>query len=309
MRTATRLLTLLALASATGHLSSARAAQRNFCQLTATHAIESCVLGARSDHAVAVGKCANATDAAARSACLRQASADDRDAVQTCKDERRVRKTSCKKLGPTAYTPAIDPANFVAAIDNPFFPLTPGTRFVYEGQTAQGLEHDEFFVTRNTKVIAGVTCVEVHDTVQTAGVLTEDTLDWFAQDRDGNVWYFGESTMELAGGLPTTLEGSFRAGVDGAQPGIIMKAHPAVGDFYRQEFDLRNAEDFAEVQSLDESATAGGVVYNHCLKTLETTPLEPDLMENKFYARGIGNVLTVDATTGERSELIRVTVE
>src|SRR5437879_3325556 len=228
MPTATRLLTVIAFACATFGASSAQAAKRNFCQLTATHAIESCVLAARSDDTLALGKCANATDAAARTACLRQASADDRDALQTCKDERRVRKASCKKLGPSAYTPVIDPANFVAPIDNPYFPLTPGTRFVYEGQTTQGLEHDEFFVTRNTKVIAGVTCVEVHDTVQTAGALTEDTLDWFAQDRDGNVWYFGESTMELAGGLPTTLQGSFRAGVDGAQPGIIMKAHPAV---------------------------------------------------------------------------------
>ena len=93
------------------------------------------------------------------------------------------------------------PANFVATIDNPFFPLMPGTTFVYEGQTAAGLELDEFAVTHNTKAILGVTCVEVHDTVTVDGELTEDTLDWFAQDSDGNVWYFGENSKELDDGL------------------------------------------------------------------------------------------------------------
>jgi hypothetical protein len=281
----------------------------NACRATARQAVRSCRLAAKSDQAVAVGRCVNAGDAAARTSCLRRTAADAKDALHSCVDERAVRATSCGKLGAAAYHPAIDPANFVATVDNPYFPLTPGTRFVYEGQTAQGLEHDEFFVTHNTKLILGVTCVEVHDTVQTAGELTEDTLDWFAQDKDGNVWYFGESTMELAGGRPTTLEGTFTAGVDGAEPGIVMEAHPKVGDFYRQEFDLRNAEDFAEVTSLSEPVTAGGVSYPSCLKTLETTPLEPDLMENKFYAPNVGNVLTVDATTGERSDLIRIDTE
>jgi hypothetical protein len=285
------------------------AARTNVCQLTTRRAIASCRLSARGEKAVAVGKCKNVRDAAGRKMCLREAAADARDALQTCRDERHVRGSSCRKLGPAGYDPAIDPANFVATIDNPYFPLKPGTRFVYEGQTAQGLEHDEFLVTHNTKVILGVTCVEVHDTVQTAGRLTEDTLDWFAQDRDGNVWYFGENTMELEDGLPTTLAGSFVAGVDGAQPGIVMEAHPAIGDFYRQEFDLRDAEDFAEVVGLGESVTAGGVSYTNCLKTRETTPLEPDLVENKFYAPGVGNVLTVDATTGERSDLVSVTTE
>jgi hypothetical protein len=308
MTTARGAVAALMLAAAAGAGSRGHAASGNACRLTTRQAITSCRLSARSDEVLAAGKCANTTNAA-RKACLRQASADARDALRTCRDERDVRETSCRKLGPAAYHPAIDPANFVATIDNPYFPLRPGTRFVYEGQTAQGLEHDEFFVTHNTKVISGVTCVEVHDTVMTAGQLTEDTLDWFGQDRDGNVWYFGENTMELEGGLPSTLAGTFRAGVDGAEPGIVMEAHPAVGDFYRQEFDLRNAEDFAEVVSPSAPATAGGVSYPGCLETLETTPLEPELMENKFYAPNVGNVLTVDATTGERSELIRIDTE
>ncbi len=281
----------------------------DLCRLTSGAALRACRTGARSDGWLALGKCANLPDAAARKACGRRAAGDTRDALKTCRDERDVRQAACKRLGPAPYAPAIDPANFVATIDNAFFPLTPGTTFVSEGQTSQGLEHDEFFVTHNTRVILGVTCIEVHDTVRTNGELTEDTLDWFAQDRDGNVWYFGENTMELAGGLPTTLEGTFTGGVDGAQPGIVMEAHPAIGDFYRQEFDLGDAEDFAEVISLSETVTVPAGSFTNCLETKETTPLEPDLLENKFYAAGVGNLLTIDATTGERVELVQITTE
>src|SRR4029078_4595279 len=124
-----------------------------------------------------------------------------------------------------------------------------------EGQTAQGFEHDEFAVTHHTRVILGVRCVEVHDTVKTDGQLTEDKLDLLAQDRDGNVWYFGENTHELEDGLITTIDGTFMAGVNGDKPGIIMKAQPAVNDFYRQEFSIGNAEDLAEVVAVDESVS------------------------------------------------------
>ncbi len=200
----------------------------------------------------------------------------------------------------------IDPSNFVARIDNPYFPLRPGTTFIYEGHTGEGFEHDEFAVTHHTRVILGVTCVEVHDTVTVDGELKEDTLDWFAQDRDGNVWYFGENTHELEDGLITTIDGTFMAGVNRDKPGIIMKAHPAIGDFYRQEFSLANAEDFAETVSLTASVTVLARTFHHCLKSKETTPLETDLVEYKFYAPGIGNVLTVDARTGDREELVRI---
>jgi hypothetical protein len=292
-------------------------AASDVCHATTVLAIRACEGDARASKMVALGKCANVTDAAAKKACTEQATADAKDALQTCMDERAVRQTSCKKLGPTAYDPVIDPTNFplVPKIDNPFFPLTPGKTYVYEGQMETGFERDEFAVTHNTKVIMGVTCVEVHDTVKTNGEVTEDTLDWFAQDNAGVVWYFGEHTMELVGGLATTLEGSFAAGVDHAKPGIIMEANPAVGDFYRQEFDLRNAEDFAEVTSLDETVTVpcgaaqgctGSGTYDHALLTSETTPLEPDLHENKFYARGIGNLSTVNVDTGEKSELVMI---
>ena len=282
------------------------AGETNACAKTAADVLASCRTGAQSDYEIALGKCVNTSDPAARKACQKQAAADLADAQQTCRDGFASRLAACQKLGPAPYDPMIDPANFVGQIDNPYFPLVPGTTFIYEGQTSEGLSRDEFAVTHNTRVIDGVTCVEVHDSVFTDGVLTEDTLDWFAQDKDGNVWYFGENTAEIEDGLITTIDGTFMGGVDGDKPGIIMKAHPAVGDFYRQEFSLGNAEDNAETLSLTESVTVPFGTFGHCLKSQETTPLEPDLLEDKFFAPGVGNVLTVDEITGERGELVQI---
>jgi hypothetical protein len=276
------------------------------CKATASHAFDSCKSGAHSDSALARGKCDNAPDPTARKACVQQAASDLKDALQSCPETRDFRKAACTRLGPAPYTPVIDPAKFVATIDNPFMPLTPGTTFIYEGQTAQGLEHNEVFVTHNTKVIDGVTCVEVLDTVKIDGNPEEQTLDWFAQDTNGNVWYFGEHSEELASGLVVSLEGSFMAGVDGAAPGIVMKAHPAVGDFYRQEFDLDNAEDLAGVLSLNESVTVAAGSFQNCLETEETEALDPGALEHKFYAAGVGNVLVLDLVTSERLELLQV---
>ncbi len=126
--------------------------------------------------------------------------------MKTCKDQFDARQAECGRLGEALYDPVINPANFVAKIDNPYFPLKLGTVFIYEGSTAAGLEHDEFFVAHNSKVILGVTCVEVHDTAKVNGELIEDTLDWFVQDKDGNVWYFGENSNQLAGGLVVGVE-------------------------------------------------------------------------------------------------------
>jgi hypothetical protein len=278
----------------------------DFCRQTAQDVLTSCRDAAQSDYSLALAKCDNLADPAARAQCQNHASADRKDARQTCQEQNDARLAACARLGGAPYDPVIDPSNFVARVDNPYFPLRPGTTFIYEGRTAEGFEHDEFAVTHNTRVILGVTCVEVRDRVMTDGELTEDTLDWFAQDRDGNVWYFGENTQEFEDGLITTIEGTWMAGVNGDKPGIIMKAHPAIGDFYRQEFSLANAEDFAETLSLTESVSVPAGSFHHCLKSQETTPLETDLLEHKFYAPGVGNVLTVDATTGDRVELAQV---
>ncbi len=280
--------------------------QANFCHQTAQAALTSCRAAAESDYWVGLGKCDNLSDPAARQSCRNQAQADLNDARKSCNQQNDVRLGACQRLGPAPYDPVIDPSNFGGPVDNPYFPLTPGTTFVYEGQTQQGFEHDEFAVTHHTRTILGVRCVEVHDTVTTDGQLTEDTLDWFAQDRDGNVWYFGENTHELEDGLITTIDGTFMAGVNGDKPGIVMEAHPAIGDFYRQEFSLNNAEDFAETVSLTQTVHVPAGTFHNCLKSKETTPLEPDLLEYKFYAPGVGNVLTVDARSGDREELVRI---
>jgi hypothetical protein len=285
------------------------AEETNACQQTAFAALDGCSEAARSDNKVAFGKCVNISDPAARADCQKQAATDLSDALDTCQGGLEQRQVACGKLGPARYDPVIDPANFVSRIDNPYFPLVPGKTFIYEDHFAGSLMRDQFAVTRNTRVIAGVTCVEVHDSVFTDGALTEDTLDWFAQDMDGNVWYFGENTQELEDGLITTIEGTFMAGVNGDKPGIVMKAHPAVGDFYRQEFSLGNAEDYAETLSLNESVRVPFGSFDHCLRSQETTPLEPDLLEDKFYAPGVGSVLEVDENTGERTELIKIVTE
>jgi hypothetical protein len=276
----------------------------NFCQLTAEDALLSCRTKALSDSQLALGKCDNIANAARRKACKQQAAADFKDAQRTCGDQHEARLAVCERLGGAAYDPVIKPANFVAGVNNPYFPLKPGTTFIYE--TPDGHERDEFFVTHHTKVILGVTCIEVRDTVRQDGELIEDTLDWYAQDKQGNVWYFGENAKQLQGGLIVGLKGSWVAGEDGAKPGIIMEAHPHVGDLYRQEFSLATAEDIGEVLSLTTPLTVPAGSFPHCLETKDTSTLEPDVVEHKFYAPEVGNVLETDPSTGERLELIEI---
>jgi hypothetical protein len=207
-----------------------------------------------------------------------------------------------------AINPAvqIDPANFVDKIDNPFFPLQPGTTFNY--QSTDGSVVDVFTVTNQTKTILGVECVVVQDNVFTDGKLSETTLDYFAQDKAGNVWYFGEDTKELnANGKVVSTEGTWLAGKHGATPGIIMEASPKVGDHYNQEFAPGVAEDQATVDSLNAHVKVPFGNFNHVLDTTETTPLDPATLDHKFYAQGVGNVLSVDLATGERLELVSIT--
>src|SRR4051794_10223232 len=281
----------------------------DFCQLTSQHALRSCRKEARSDYFLALGKCDNVADADTREDCEEEAVAERKDALETCSAQFDARQAACERLGPAPYDPVINPSNFVSTIDNPYFPLKPGTTYFYRGNTAEGVETNTVAVTHNTKVILGVTCVEVRDKVFLDGELTEDTRDWYAQDIHGNVWYFGENSRELEGPLTVSIEGSWIAGEDGAKPGIIMKAHPAVGDFYRQEFSLGTAEDLGEVLSLNRSVTVPAGSFAHCLETKDTSPLEPDVVEKKFYAPNVGFVLETDPETGERSELVRITTE
>jgi hypothetical protein len=203
----------------------------------------------------------------------------------------------------------LNPADFTTQITNPYFPLVPGSRLVYREQDAQGtLQKGVTHVTKRTRLIAnGITARVVHDVVSEDGAPVEKTFDWYAQDSAGNVWYLGEDTKEYKNGRVASTHGSFEAGVDGAQPGVVMPAAPQVGMTYRQEYYAGQAEDQARVLSLDEQA---GVPFGHftdVLMTKEVNPLEPRHGEYKFYARGVGPVLELTASGGtDRVSLLRV---
>jgi len=203
----------------------------------------------------------------------------------------------------------IDPQDFKSNIDNPFFPLQPGTTFIYSGFQDRSTVRDEFAVTHNTVRIDHVTCRVIHDQVFLDGILEEDTFDYFAQDSDGNVWYFGEDTKELdANGNVVSTEGTWRAGVDSAQPGIIMEAHPNVGDHYFQEMAPPVALDEATVLSLSEKVKVPFGTFTNCLETEEFTQLEPGNVEHKYYASGVGFLRSVVVKGGhERLELVNIT--
>jgi hypothetical protein len=191
----------------------------------------------------------------------------------------------------------LDPADFGTEIDNPFFPMTPGSRWIYKEKDVDGtLNRVEVTVTSRTRTILGIEARVVHDRVTVDGELKEDTFDWYAQDKDGNLWYLGEDTKEYEDGKVASTRGSWEAGVDGALAGILVPADPEVGMTYRQEYYKGEAEDRAEVESVDESAELSYGSFAGVLKTRETTPLEPDLVEHKYYAKGVGVVLVIAAS-------------
>ncbi len=206
---------------------------------------------------------------------------------------------------PAAYHPVIDPANFQAAVDNPYFPLVPGTTFKFIETVGKKSSDNTVTVTRETKVIMGVTCVVVHDQLARKGHVEEDTYDWYAQDKQGNVWYLGEATREFGPHGEVSTEGSWEAGVDGAQPGIVMMAQPIVGDPYRQEYYPGQAEDMGQVVGLNESVKVPYGAIAGCVRTKEWSMLKPG-DEKKWYARGLGCVRT-ETSGKEVATLVAVT--
>ena len=205
--------------------------------------------------------------------------------------------------------PAFDADNFVAGdpIDNPYMVLRPGTTFTTRSETEDGLETGTRTITRDTVQILGITCVEVVDTVRLDGELIEKTHGWFSQDKDGNVWYFGEFSQEFEDGKVVGTEGSWKAGVNGALPGIVMLGNPEVGDEYAQEFAPGVAEDRGRVVALNNSAAVPYGTFQHLLVTEDTNPLEPGTSERKYYAPGIGEILTIEAA-GNPNELVGIRV-
>ncbi|MFN0146403.1 MAG: hypothetical protein ACKVT1_07835 [Dehalococcoidia bacterium] len=189
------------------------------------------------------------------------------------------------------YRPDLNPANFVTRIDNPYLPFIPGSRWVYE--SGDGSERIEVVVLTETRQVAGITATIVRDTVTEDGEVIEDTFDWYAQDKDGAVWYLGEDSREMKDGKVTSTKGSWETGVDGALPGIVMLAKPTQGAAYRQEYYKGEAEDLAQIERVDVTETVNGTKYDRLVVTHEWNPLDPEVIEEKYYAPGVGFVLEV----------------
>ncbi len=199
-----------------------------------------------------------------------------------------------------------NPHGFTARVDNPWFPLKPGTKYEYVGIKDGRPSRDVVVVTHRVRTIQGAPCVAVSDRLYVEDKLHERTTDWYTQDRRGNVWYFGEDTAELdRNGKVTSTEGTWLAGRDGARPGIYMPANPRVGQTGRQEYYKGHAEDHFRIAAVLATVTSGTL---NSVLTEETTPLEPGVVDNKLYVRGIGTVTELTVKGGdERNQLISVT--
>ena len=196
----------------------------------------------------------------------------------------------------------VDPAKFTSRIDNPYWPMTPGNRWVFR----EGEQRVEVTVTGQTRKILGIDARVVHDVMTLNGQVREDTFDWYAQDADGNIWYMGEDTKEYENGKVVSTAGSWQAGLDGAQPGILLPADPKPGLAYRQEYYRGQAEDAAQVLSVSQRVRVPFGSFDQVLTTKDYTPLEPSVVEHKFYARGVGPVLAITVSGGSgREELLR----
>ncbi|HEY8058667.1 MAG TPA: hypothetical protein VID94_07940 [Acidimicrobiales bacterium] len=207
------------------------------------------------------------------------------------------------------YAPELDPADFVAVVDNPYLPFVAGSRWTYEETNGEGQTEDiEIVVLDETREIAGITATVVRDTVTIAGVLVEDTHDFYAQDVDGNVWYLGEEVDNYENGDLVDHEGSFEVGVDGAYAGIVMEADPQVGDAYRQEYYPGEAEDMGEVLRTGETVSVPGGDFTDVIVTRDWNPLEPDIIEEKYFAPGVGQVREA-TVAGESGDGVLVDME
>jgi hypothetical protein len=200
--------------------------------------------------------------------------------------------TSASRLAPIhgPYSPSIDPANFVDTIDNPYLPFEPGTGFHYKGVRGPTPQSDDEVVTHQTKRILGIKCTVVRDTVSEHGRAVERTFDWYAQDKQGNVWYMGELSLERKHGRFAKASDSWESGVKGAKPGILMPGHPRPGDAYRQEYyPPGEALDEARVVGRSGSVKVPYRAFKDALVTLERSPLEPQT-EKKYYVSGLGEI-------------------
>ena len=325
------LLLLCAAPASAGDRIRVRAAAGGPCSLTAATLFQGCNLQAEADGAVAHAICINISDAAERGACFSEADDAEGEAEAHCREQLAGRRDACVLLGEARYDPDLDPDDFETDFEHPahpnrYFPLKPGNRWVYGGSEDVVVE-----MTSATKLIDGLTCLVSRDTVREDGVVTEDTFDWFAQRKNGDVFYCGESTAEFEifeGDRPptpelVTIDGSFKQGRDGDKGGLIFPGAPQPGDAYHEEFSLENAEDIAQVVS---TTYAHGVnkdldrlvprdlarllcANGDCVVTRNTSLLEPGTIELKYYAPGIGVFLEVHPASKSVLQLVGCNVD
>ena len=207
-----------------------------------------------------------------------------------------------------SYSPSIHPAEFVDIIDNPYLPYVVGSRWVYEGVSDGESERVEIEVLSETREIMGVDATVVRDTVSVGDEMIEDTFDWFAQDQEGNVWYFGEDTREFEDGVAVNAEGAWEAGIGGALPGIVMPAEPSVGDAFRQEYFPGAAEDMGEILEVGVARSIAVGDFDDVVVMKHWTPLEPEIIEEKWFAGGVGMIYEATTAGGAGSvELVEFT--
>lgn len=317
----------LALAFAPG----AAAAKTRVCTQTASAQLDACKSEVKDDFFSARARCLNESDAAARDACFDEAKVEKQDGTEECGEQRTARRELCAELGEEPYHPSFDPADFdvdFATPGNPFFPLAIGNTWVYEGND----ETVSIEVLPETKLIDGVTCVVVRDVAEEGGFVVEDTDDWFGERLDGTIDYCGEISKNFElfpGDAPAEPElvdtdGSWKAGREGDKSGTLFLGTPEVGRVYRQEWAPGDAEDAARVlsttyafggadaeldafvpQALAELLCSAG----DCVVTAEFTPVEPDALERKYYARGVGLFLEVGVESGSTVQLVECNVD
>jgi hypothetical protein len=306
-------------------------AQGKYCSATAQAVFRACGNQTLDDYWIAVGVCVNEPDAADRKECFTDAQDERDEATALCGEQRQARNALCKAIGEGRYDPAFEPAAFDKNFEhlanpNPYFPLGIGSEWEFRSDT----ESTKVQVLNATKLIDDVRCIVVRDVVSEKGFVTEATNDWYAQAKDGNVWYCGEETATFEtfkGDRPVTPElvsndGSFKAGRDGDKPGIIFLANPTPGQFYIEESSLGNAEDATEILAVDYSfgknptldelvppELAKLLCSNNCVVTRNFSLLEPSVFERKYYAPGIGVFLETGPQSGEVVRLVKCNVD
>ena len=231
-----------------------------------------------------------------------------KDAQELVEDQFDERIQVCQQLGQSPYDPNIDPLEFTSVVDNPYFPLIIGNTNAYEGDTLDGIVRIEDTTLNETRQILGVDCAVVECIEYLDDVVTRQTRRYYAQHTDGTVWYFGQQTFAIEDDVIVDMDGSWIAESKGAKPGIVMLAAADIGLVYRQSFLPNVAEDVAKFQATGVSVTVpyNSQTYLDCWQIRNTTPLDPDALEQRFFAQGVGLVKTVDADTGDVFELVEI---